>query len=261
VAPSEDLIEISPETYPGLYIGYYIPAIFQNADHDHTQDGDEAYVAVGRSWVIYLSGDVPTDLTNIGLVEGWNAVTFDPSSGELQSVDDVNAIPIAVNLAATEAAALGGTYTGSTDVALRLGLVPQIDFDGGTVGDFLYDDVLSDPWEIDVSGAPPESHFQSLGTGGLMGAAEIPITYVDTDGSGGLSNGDTGAYAACAGPYPAGLMYLSPPTNLSDAYLILSAGLHPGWFAVAGDGSSDGFRVMSDDEATSLEIGDGCSLG
>ncbi len=91
-----------------------------------------------------------------------------------------------------------------------------------------------------------------------MAALEVPIAYVDQDGSGGFTDRDAPLYPACSGGVPAGLLYLPGVTDLLTAWSLSVQGVGTGWVGLTlGD---SGGAVLTDDELQDLAMDGSCTL-
>lgn len=255
----DQLLELDPAAYPGTYVAWYLPAVHDDADGDGAHGADETYLAHGTVLPLYVGGTLPDDLAAWGLVAGWNALELGAQGAT--GIHDVDAIPLAVNLRPRETFTLAGDLADiETADDLRLTLVPGAVDQGVSPDRWLYDEALDGAWTIDVSGAPPEDHYANDGGSGLAATYEIPASYWDYDGSGGISAGDETAWAACFGDAAAALVWVAPPTTLEGAFAATVYGLGAGWSAMAW-WPDDTSAILDDADAQALEIGSGnCTL-
>lgn len=258
-APSTDaLIELDPENAPGMLVALYAPALHVDADGDGELSGDETYLGVGQIWPVWVEGDIPSAWSSAGVLEGWNALSY-AAEGEPPTAGDASAIPLDAGFTLAESVTVGGTWEGGDTDGVRLVLFPGTVLAGGSVDEVLYNEPLSDPWEISLAGEPPEDHFASMdGYSGSL-ALELPYTFADNDGNEELSWGDETLYFACYGDAAVGVAWLPPPADLQAGYLMASAGLSPGWAALAVSGS--GFTAVPEDERGALNLSDACGVG
>jgi hypothetical protein len=249
----DDLLEIGA----GLYGRYAIPYAFADDDGDGEHDADEAIGAVGRVWPLYLSGSIPIEYAALGLVEGWNALYVTES--EAPDLYDIEAIPLPTNLAPVLQAELAGTVAFDVGADAQLALLPNVAFDGLPFGSLLYNQGLGAEWAIVVDGPPPDLHVTDLFGTGFDGALEVPVAWTDTDGDA-LPSGDEALLGpACLGAFTAALLWVAPPTDPLVAFYFASEGTPVGWSRVRTTGE-DAFAALSDEEATSLVMGDGCDF-
>lgn len=255
----DQLLELDPAAYPGTYVAWYLPAIHEDADGDGAHGADEAYVAHGTVLPLYIGGTLPEELADWGFVAGWNALAMGAEGAT--DFHDVDAIPLAVNLRPRETFTIAGDLADvDLDGDLRLTLVPGAVDEGRWPDDWLYDAPLDGAWSIDVAGAPPDDHRVDDGSGfGIT--YEIPLSYVDNDGSGGISAGDETAWPACYGDATASLVWISPPTTLDTAFLATIYGMGAGWSAVAWSADGTTTTVLDEQDAQTLVVGSGgCGL-
>lgn len=254
VPPEADMQEIDPDNAPGMMLAGYLPGLHLDADGDGLQSGDETYAGVGLAWPIYVTGTIPTDFADMGFVEGWNALEFVPD-GALPVPHDITAIPLAADLAVRTSITVGGSYTGEEGASVVF--VSSLLFEGETVDAFIYDGALSDPWSVTLDGPPDADHFSELeGVG--MAALEVPIAYMDSDGSGGFTDHDTPLYAACSGGLPVGLLYLPGITDLLTGWSLTLQGVGSGWVAMSL--ADSGGVVLTDAQAQDLAMDASCTL-
>ncbi len=252
--PEADLQEVDPANAPGLMFAGYIPGLHLDSDGDGVESAPEPYVGVGLAWPVYVSGVIPSGYTDLGVVAGWNAIEFVPDSA-VPVIHDIHAIPLHAGLAERTSITVGGSYGG--DPGASVVFVPSTTFQGGTVEAFVYDSEVSDPWSVTLDGAPPPDHFSELDGVG-MAALEVPIAYVDQDGSGGFTDRDAPLYPACSGGVPAGLLYLPGVTDLLTAWSLSVQGVGTGWVGLTlGD---SGGAVLTDDELQDLAMDGSCTL-
>jgi hypothetical protein len=261
--PAEHLIEDEE-----LTLALYLPALFDDANANGTHDEGEVMLGLSRHWPLWIEGDPPTEYADLGLVAGWNAIELEVDeendfAGDF-TVRDPLAIPLADSLRSVEEMTLGGTYAGTQPMAdQRLTLAPHaVVFTGDDVvhAEPLYDEPLSDPWTITVSGEPPQSH--QFDVDGLMRAVDYPVTYVDADGSGGPSAGEALVNMACVGTGFVSVSWDAPPTTVAMAanyeYLFSRIGVLPGWSASVTDTDPVETRGLEAAELTGLELTSAC---
>ncbi len=255
--PAEHIYEVDT----GLSIAMYIPGLFEDLDGDAAFDEDETYVGVGRYWPVWVDGEPPPEYADQGLVEGWNAAELDFDSDGDFTLGDITAIPIDASLWPTEELEIGGSYSGTAPAKTqRLALISGVAMEGGELEDLLYDEALTDPWSITVSGDAPESHWVEQDEFGLVMAWEYPMTYEDVDSSGGPSDGDLPTGFACYDDQAVVVYWMSPASNIETAFYYEYAwseyGWTPGWFAATVDTSSGDPMPygMDESELMSLDI-------
>ena len=260
--PPEHLLEVEP----GLHIALYIPSMFEDADGDAQHGEGEIYVGISRHWPVWVDNDPPAEWADKGLVAGWNAIELDlESDGEFTTGDPL-AIPIDADLWPNDSIEISGTYTGDTPVdTQRLTLISGVAMEGGPIVDLLYDDVLTDPWAIAVSGDAPASHQLDQDDFGLTMAWEYPFSYLDNDGTGGPSDGDLPLNSACLGLDYVVLYWMEAATSVETAFYFEYAwgeyGWTPGWFAggISPTSKEQVPYALEPEELSSLELSGACS--
>jgi hypothetical protein len=242
--PASDLAEVDAAQYPGLLAAFYLPAV---AD-------DDGYTGVGLEWPVYLAGDLPSDLERFGLELGWNVFVYSPE-GDLE-LGDPDAIPVDLTLTMSDALAIGGTWAAAEDVS-EAGLALLPDADAAT--SLVFDETIAtgEPWEIALDGAPPQNHVQT--SDGFSSATEVPLAYLDADGSGGASEGDEAIAYACDGADTVVVVWAEPVGALDLAFTLRSMGVHAGWNALAIP--ADGASPRPIDGATDLTLREACAVG
>lgn len=252
--PAGDLQEVDPTNAPGMMLAGYVPGLHLDADGDGLQSGDEVYVGAGLTWPVFLSGTIPADYADMGLVDGWNALELVPDSQE-PVMHDITAIPLAASLAERTSITLGGSYVG--DDGASLAILPSVMFEGGSVETYVYDGALDDPWSVTLDGAPEADHFAALQGVGL-GALEVPIAYTDSDGSGGHTSPDPLAFPACSDGVVAGLVYLPGVTDLMTGWSLTLQGVGSGWVGLTLEDS--GGMLLSDAQLQDLALDGSCTF-
>jgi hypothetical protein len=176
------------------------------------------------------------------------------------------AIPIAADLWPAESIEIGGSYGGSAPIgSQRLTLISGVAMEGGDIEDLLFDDALTDPWAISVSGEAPESHRIEQDEFGLTMAWEYPFTYADNDGSGGPSEGDMPMSFTCLGLDYVLLYWMAPATTVEAAFTYAYSwstyGWTPGWFAAGVDARAPEPMpyALEPSEYGNLELSEACS--
>jgi hypothetical protein len=225
--PITDAIQVGDTTW--LYL--YMLALHQDSNGDGFHSGVEEVDGVSLVWLAYLEGPPVPDLPP-GFQEGWNA--FDLST---ESTIGLDAIPVPANLLPTEEIEISGTYPHDPD-GMGLLLYPQVD---SFPSSLLYDEPVSSPWSISVSGQPPFDHMIDLG-GGIWGALEYPLFYQDLDHSVGISEGDAATEVACNRDGNAVLLYyIEPFSDIMNGFNYAVQGLRPGWLGLISlpDGSAE----------------------
>ena len=251
--PEEHILELDPDGLPGLYIALYFAAAWDDDNGDTVKGGGETYVGAGRVFPTYFEGEMPMALLLAGILPGWNALEF-VDGQDLPTVYPIDAVPLPLSLRPTEGYALTGGVAEGIDITGRgLTTVPSVD----GASSALNDQALTDPWRLSFSGAPPDDHFEQ--DGGLNLAVEIPLSYLDLDGSGDLTDGDAAAEAVCLDDRAVAMLYVEPPTDLYAAYVLTLQGLGAGWSALAV--SADGtISTVSEAELADVQVSAECSL-
>lgn len=249
----EDRQEIDPVNAPGFTLSGYIPGLHVDTDGDGLLSGTEAYAGVGLAWPVFVGGEVPADYLDLGMVAGWNALQFVPDS-EIPLLHDITAIPLDALLAERESITFGGSLAGDDT---RLFVAPAAIFEGGTVADYVYDDVVSDPWSVTLDSRPAADHFSELEGLGLA-ALEVPLAYTDNDQSGSYTDGDTPTTAACFNGSAVGLLYLSGVTDLLTGWSLTMQGLGTGWLGLSLADTGGG--IVSDADLQTLALDGSCDL-
>lgn len=253
---SAELVEINPEDAPGLLMAMYVPALHVDEDGDGLPNGAETYAGVAMTWAVYVGGVIPEQFTALGVVEGWNA--FLAAKQEQPVFSDAMAIPITASLQPSLDVALGGDLDFDPD-GVRLMLISGQTFSGESTVGALVDQALSDPWSLTLSGPPSAERFYDITELGVRGALEVPLTYADLDGSETFDEtADQPLYGACHQGVPVALLWLPPPTSLSDAFSLTQLGAGSGWLALEMGGSGG---VVDAAALTALSIDDSCGLG
>ena len=244
----------------------YLPALFvDDGDAEHAEG--EYYLGVGSEWPAYISGELPGDFEALGLELGWN-VLASSAGGDISTVGDIDANPLAVSLVPDDEVTLSGTYAGDVNDA-RLALFPvEFTEDVGTLrfdASLLYDEALAETFDIAISGPPPDDHmFVTAWPGGgpeVEGAMESPFAYGDLDGSESYTEGDALGQVLCFEEDMVNLLYLPGFDDLSLAWSWSAQGLGMGWLGFkatvdeGGGGEIDwASRVLTDEEATQLMV-------
>ena len=252
--PPEDHINaLDPDGLPGLYAAFYFAAAWDDKNGDTTKSGGEAYLGAGRVFPTYFEGEMPMSLLLAGFLPGWNALEF-VDGQDLPSVSPIDAVPLPLSLRPTLAYTLTGGVAEGIDLTGRgLTVVPSMD----GASSALVDQALTNPWSLSFSDAPPDDHFER--DGGLGTAVEIPLSYLDLDGSGSLSDGDAAAEAVCLDDRAVAMLYVEPPTELYAAYVLTLQGLGAGWspLAVSADGS---ISTITEADLADVQVSGECSL-
>ena len=255
VPDESEMVEVEPLMAPGLFMATYLPALHTdngNAIHDN----DEFYVGVGDIWPTYVQGTIPDDVADAGLHEGWNALLL--NEGYIEIGVQTYEIPMAVNLAADNTITIGGDYSGETDPEdLNLALEPMTNTTDSKWDSLIYDGHLTDSWEINIEGAPPEDHLVDWEDQPFKVAAEAPVAYSDEDASGSMNGPDQVVNIACYKNEPVTLYYAAGTTDLETAYEFTAYDIRFGWMAAAS--SAENGDRLNETEASQLTMSDDCS--
>ena len=260
----EDMVTPDPGSWPDFRLAAYLPALHVDADGDGEQGAGEPFVGVGLAWPTYAE-NVPTELAMAGVVEGWNALQLDMETDDF-SLHDSSAIPLEAGLWPVEDVTLGGRYGGDLPAeAQGLAVVPRVAFECAPITALLHDETpLPTTWEIELNELPPTDHFIQDDEMGMAMAIEMPMSYIDQDGSGGLSDGDAPAFLACSDEQPAMAIYIQPPEEQVTAYYMQAFygvyGLNTGWWAGSVDPITDEPISMSREALQNLVMDDSCTL-
>jgi hypothetical protein len=149
----------------------------------------------------------------------------------------------------------------------RLAVIPSMALEGAPVASLMYDEPLADPWTITVSGEAPADHQVVDPDWGLAMAWEIPLSYLDADDSGGLTEGDQPLYLVCLDGSTVVIFWADAARSVEQAwsyeYSWSTFGGRPGLFAVAMDpDAADGDPPIQIDpvDLLSLELSGACTL-
>ena len=251
--PEDHINELDPDGLPGLYVAFYFAAAWDDKNGDTTKSGGEAYLGAGRVFPTYFEGEMPMSLLLAGFLPGWNALEF-VDGQDLPSVYPIDAVPLPLSLRPTVAYTLTGGVAEGIDLTGR-GLTVVTSVDGATSA--LFDQALTNPWSLSFSDAPPDDHFER--DGGLGTAVEIPLSYLDLDSSGDLTDGDAPAEAVCLDDRAVAMLYVEPPTELYAAWVLTLQGLGAGWspLAIGADGS---IATITEAELVDVQVSGDCSL-
>lgn len=249
--PPDDFFQLAGG---GLSIAAFVGALHED-DGDTRWEASEGWVAASTHWAVYVDGVVPPELLALGVVSGWNALRFE---GESFVVGDPGAMPIEVAL--TESLLIGGTYDHTLNHDDRVIVLPATAFGGLPVASYLDDQALAadGTWSVSLEGEPPLDHYADIDNDGVQEAVEVPVAYVDNDGSLAYSSGDTVLAAACVGDKPVGGWWLGPPTDVVTLVGLQAQGLSLGWVPVA---LADEGGVLSVDEVAAAVLSTDCGLG
>ncbi len=237
--PSEHLVELAPEHFPGLYAAMYLPTLFEDADADLAVDEGEIVVGAGLVWPLWIEGELPMEASLLGLQQGWNAIDYrEADTIRFQRPED---LPLEASLWPVESILIGGVLDKAPEEALRLSVRAGHAGKDGTLEVVEGVEPLADlevawgePWQVDIATPPAEDHFQAHGATGWEGALEFMRLYTDADGSGDLSDGDPLRDAICLDGEGAYLAYSQPLTSPTTAFYYAWMGMPVGWAALTG---------------------------
>jgi hypothetical protein len=234
----------------------YVPALHIDTDGDGLPQNGESYTAVGMTWAVFITGEIPESFGKLGVQEGWNAIIVskhdDPEFG-----DPVN-ISMPVNLAPNLELVAGGALSFDPD-GMRVMLISGQTFTGGTSLGPLLDAPLTDPWELILSGPPAAERFYEIPEMGMTAAVEVPLSYADTDNSGDFDETvDQALYGACSDGSMVGFLWLPPPTDLHAAFAVAQLGTGTGWMGVS---LSEEGGMLESAALSSLVMDEGCGPG
>ena len=83
---------------------------------------------------------------------------------------------------------------------------------------------------------------------------------MDVNESGSYDLGEPAPYLACSGELPAAAMYVPPTDDFLLGWFLASSGLSSGCVAVALLPDDGGPVLLDEADASTLELGTGCSL-
>jgi len=245
----DDMQEI--KGYPGSYFAFYMPTLVADTDGDLTHTKGEAIVALDEQYLAYFDGKLVPDLEGMGFVLGWNLFDFDTGLASAPVLD------MTLNLADRGDTAVGGPVGLGFESTDRLALLSGI----SDLGDPppMVDQLLTDPWSVDLSADPPASHqFSSADTFDAVIATEGVIAFADVDASGSASDGDVGLGTTCDGRDQVVLAWAQAPTAFPAAYYLHYIGLHAAWQAALVDGRSGSMTLIPSADLSSISITDTC---
>lgn len=260
VDPPAELLSPIAE-FPDTRLVMFAPMLWDDADGNLAHDEGEVYRASSATVVAFLAGTLPPDLAALGLMLGWNAFEL-RQTGELPTVMPATAMQLPLNLDPREAFTFGGDVGGEAD-GWWLTVYPATTFSGGEAPP-LHDAALTDPWSVELSGRPPESHMQPFDdTGAFRGALEIPVAWLDADDVAGLSEGDVSmqpCYLADDGPRQVQITWVEPISNPTYAMTFGFMGYNAGWLGLVADDRGEG-APMDEAIAASLSFSSDCTGG
>jgi len=256
VPDEADLIQPDPDAWPDLWFLPLAAALHVDLDGNGGLTGDESYAGVGAVWVTWVEGEIPDEWSANGMDPGWNAMSY-AIDGVTPVVGNLASVPLDAGLLGADSVTVGGTWTRGDTADVRLILLPAHVMAGGEVDALLYDEPLEDPWEITMSGDPPEDHYSRADSLGGEIVFEFPYAFRDVDGGGTLDDGDEAQSFACDGDAAVALAYIPPVNTLYAGFQLSRAELHTGWLALSI--SPDHTGELAAEDAGALELSDACS--
>ncbi len=258
---ADELEEGDPQGAPGLFNATYLPVLHIDSDGDLEHTKGEEILAVGKAWVVFYEGELAQGQAEAGITLGWNVLEFATGGkGDGITVHDPQAVPLEERFQLGDLK-LGGTYQGATANGKGLALLPPAVLESddlGAVESLVYDELLVEKWQIELTEAPPADHFQELDEFGVYGAAEVPVVYLDLDGSLTYSEGDERQHSACLKGNPVLGIYVETPTDLETAFQVGNKGYRGGWVAVIPPGKGGSATVLADEEILQLVAEESC---
>ncbi|MFH1463544.1 MAG: hypothetical protein ABIO70_04085 [Pseudomonadota bacterium] len=255
-APEADLVELSPEEFPGLFAAMYAPTLFADDDGDLTVDEGEIIVGAGLEWPLYLAGELPGAAAIFGLELGWNSL--DMSDPEGIAFGDAFDLPVDASPWPVDSLSIGGGLEASEASPLRLSVRPGQGDEAGEIVPMEVDAPLADlalawgeAWSLDLAGPPPDDHFVEHGEHAWYGALEFLRLYEDADASESLTEGDPLADALCHEGVGAYLAYSPGLTSPTRAFYYAWLGLPAGWAGMTGE-TPDEWVILSPEELADL---------
>lgn len=243
------------EFAPEVMAAWFVPALHTDADGDGIPSGEEPYLGVATTWLLYLDAEPPDNIMP-GLKAGWNGLQMDfVDGGDEMVVVDPLTIPVDANLAVKEQLTLSGTWSEGFPEDSGLAVVSALATAANPV---LWDAPSQSPWTIELDGPPPEDHFDVLQGANLYAALEVGIGYQDSDRSGDYTSGDFILHTLCADSDALGVLYLPAPTDLLTALMLGIQGNSPGWLGLRMN--QDGAPPLTDAELQNLDVSSACSL-
>lgn len=252
------LVAIDPHNYPELEGAFFMASLHVDQGAAGWHDTGESVVGISPASLLYLQEPVPSDLSRMGLMEGWNAFTLLDDSILLHELSE---IPIEARFwpdDATTSISIGGQVSKEIS-APGLALVSLLTMKALPV-DSIFDDpeALEVPdWEISLTDAPPADHLFDAGDGLSSVALEFPVAYQDGNLNGYFDRADPIPGFACFEETLVVLMFLPAFTELSLAWYAEVYGFKPGWLTMA---DSDGEAIILDStQASALTLSSACT--
>lgn len=217
-----DLYSITDDV-PDLMGLFFMPTLHIDQNGDNTQNDDEIFTSGGPGWLLYLNQAVPM----MGLVEGWNAISY------TEEIFPLNDVPLIQNLEPNDSIMLSGRTSEPIKPNERFAVVSYAMLEGMPIHTTVYDDTLTDTWIIEITEPPPADHIFDTGEG-FSAALEIPLGYLDNDSSLSVTVGDMPTKAICYEGQTLMLLYIPGITVIEQAVFYFSMNLKTGWSAVYG---------------------------
>ncbi len=258
--PAIEESDLDVDEESGTGIATYVAALHDDLDGEGLPEPGEAVAAVSEVWLVFVN-EPDEGWLDRGYSEGWNAVGAIIGGPEAEEVFyELDAVPLPTNMRPVEEVTLSGTYDAdSPDIAsLRIALIPQVMAEGQEVEALLLDEELSTPFEIALSGAPPDDHMAE--SGGPSAALESPLVYDDGDASGSFTDGDGAVFGICSDDRPVLLRYSPEVTEIQVALFTMLSEAGVGWWAGAEDTGAEGggLVALDDSEMSTLSIDENC---
>ncbi|MDP6932802.1 MAG: hypothetical protein QGG40_07785 [Myxococcota bacterium] len=278
--------ELFPEQFPGLEGAFFLPTILEDEDGDGQVGEGEIYLGVGLATPVYLRGEIPEFLSEVGVSEGWSVLQFDSEEGGsvAPEVFESSHIPLPANLWPVERLELSGAVgeTGSAgEGALRaedgmaftpamgLALVPiqlvggpAAEADTGGDRDLLLDGPLQPDWSMVVEGRPPDDHMYVDDVLDIPVAVEVPVAYedLDRDGAFDIETLESPLLATCHDGRRVTLNYHSALDDLMYAMFFAVLDYDIGWMLLETQADGSDAIKLSGTSLHALEISQDCEL-
>jgi len=240
-APEDDDISSLDEFSGALFLVY----LYEDLDGDGVHGTGEPMVATTASSPTFLDDGVSglwvlLELDLIG--------DEDPGQGLLFSGIDLTAF------SPTPTLDFGGTLDVGADTPERLAIASLAGLAGTPMTGRLHDDVYTGgPFAFNLD-APPDPSRITESELTTEVAYEVPIAYIDTDGSGAYDVDDEVVGWGCTDDRPFGLIYFPQPVTLQAALVGYAVGYQPGWNPVAAVGLEEAPEVIDPAAAQSLVL-------
>ena len=254
--PSSDALTSLDEAQPSFRGVFYVTGVFGDVNEDGAKDDEEVFLGAGPPVVAWLEG-VPSEYASIGLQDGWNPLIMSEDPPKRLPDDEVE---LALNLSVGPPIELRGKVEeGFPRDNRRVALIPERLLDGWEVGSLLYDEALSETFEMTLADPPPLDHSDP--TGGVPGLAmEIPMTYYDRDRNGNLSRGDSEFTPMCLDSEPVVALWVPQPFDIGIAWSFVQYEVQPGWRATLVSSLETGWESLTEDESRRLMVSEDCAF-